>query len=76
MNQLSTRGIDTQQQVKQGITASILCLDNNDNVKNKKLIDQMLPHDDKDTNNDFIRKCVTRRKMLELFDEPECFCSD
>ena len=76
MTELGTRGIDIQQQVKQAMAASVLWLDDDDNVKNKKLIDQILPHEDKDANNEFIRKCVARRKMLELYDDPEHFCND
>ena len=76
MKQLGVQGTDIQQQVKQGMAASVLLLDKKYNVQNKKLIDHILPHKDDHCRNDFIDKCVVRRKALDLFGDPEYFCNN
>ena len=76
MKQLGVRGTDVQQQVKQGIGAAILQLDENYKVMNEKLIDKILPHENDQTRDDWIQKCVNRRRIFDLFGTAEDFCND
>ena len=72
---MGVRGTDKQQQVKQCMAGGMLYMDG-DKIINKKLLDEILPHEDAHTRNEWIDKCVDRRKMLELFDEPEFFADN
>ena len=73
--QMGVRGTDKQQQAKQCMAAAMLYMQG-DTIVNKKLIDEILPHEDEHARNDWIDKCVMRRKLFRLFDEPEFFVDD
>ena len=74
-HKLGLRGTDEQQQVKQGIAAALLVFkEGSCSIANKKLMDQLLPHDNDHTRNDWIDKCVMRRNYLEVFG-PEPYCA-
>ena len=45
-------------------------------IVNKKLLDEILPHEDEHTRNDWIDKCVQKRRLFEPFDEPEFFADN
>ena len=70
--QLGVRGTDKQQQAKQCVAAAMLYM-KGDEIVNKKLLDEILPHKDDHERNKWINKCVEKRNLLELFDEPEYF---
>lgn len=74
-NQLGTRGTHKLQQVKQGIAAAMLYL-NGDKIMNKPLLKAVLPHKDNHARNDWIDKCIDRRRLCILFDEPEFFADN
>ena len=76
MHKLDTRGTDIQQQVKQGIGASILVFKEDYDIDNKKLIDRILPHKDEQARDDWIQKCVMRRRVFDRTHEAEDYCND
>ena len=73
--QMGVGGTDKQQQVKQCMAGGMLYMEG-DKIVNKKLMDEILPHEDIHARNDWINKCVKRRKIFELFDEPEFFADN
>ena len=44
-----------------------------DKIYNKELISEILPHKNDQCKRDWIQKCVNRRQLYDLFEEPEFF---
>ena len=74
MHKLGVKGTDIEQQVKQCVAAVLLVFDKDYSIVNKKLMDAILPHKDRTTRKDWLDKCVTRRMLLDIFDDSEYFC--
>ena len=75
-NRLGIRGTVDQLSVKKAMIALMLCFDNNNNIKNKKLLTEVLPHKDEHCRNDWIQQCLDRRELFDLFEEPQFLCAD
>lgn len=73
--QMGVGGTDKQQQAKQCMAGAMLYMEG-DKIVNKKLLDEILPHEDEHARNDWIDKCIKRREIFELFDEPEFFADN
>ena len=73
--QLGIRGTNQQQQAKQCIAAAMLHMEN-DKVINKPFFHRILPQTNEECRNDWDDKCVVRKNLLEVFDEPEFFCDN
>ena len=72
IRKLGVRGSNILQIVKQCVVACMLDM-KDDKIMNKELISEMLPHEDVQCKRDWIQKCVDRKEMFELFDEPDFF---
>ena len=75
MKKLGVKGTDAEQQIKQAIAAAMLVLEE-DKILNKKLLVEVLPHEDEHERNKWIDKCVDRRKKFEIQNDFEYFCDN
>ena len=73
-DRVGTRGSFQLHTVKQCMIAAMAIIDDNQNVRNRKLLTEILPHTDNHCRNEYFDKCIKRRILLDTFDEPEFFC--
>ena len=77
MKSLGVGGSDILQIVKQCIVACMLDIKDNEyertKVGNKDLIKKTVPHTNDHCRNDWIDKCIERRKKYDLFGDPDDF---
>ena len=69
------RGSNILQVVKQCVVGCMLDIkeEKYDKIHNKELISKILPHKNDECKRDWIQKCVDRRQLYDLFEEPEFF---
>ena len=72
-DKIGTRGTYLQQQLKQGLTCSLLDLDHNNKVCNKKLLKAVLPHINGNSRDIWIMKCVSFKIQFDN-DEINILC--
>ena len=73
-DKIGVRGTYLQQQLKQGITCSLLDLDNNNTVCNKKLLKAVLPHINRTARDNWIIKCALFKRQFDN-DEINILCN-
>ena len=75
IKRLGMRGSNILQVVKQCVVGCMLDIkeEKYDMIHNKELIRNLLPHKNDECKRDWIQKCVDRRQIYDLFEEPEFF---
>ena len=73
-DKIGVRGTYLQQQLKQGITCSLLDLDHNNKVCNKKLLKALLPHINRTARDNWITKCAAFKVQFDN-DEINILCA-
>ena len=76
LNILGTRGSIQQRQCKQTLIASVISINDNDEITNRKYIRSLLPHKNANARNEFINKCTDKKVLFNIFNDKELFVND